>query len=317
MDNNQSEFLWVEKYRPQNISECILSDNLRDMFEKLISNGDMPNLLLSGTAGTGKTTIAKALCNELGYTTLMINGSLEGRNIDTLRNEIQSFASTVSFDGGKKCVILDEADYLNQTSFQPALRGFIEQFSNNVRFILTCNYKDKIIEPIHSRTTLIDFRTTKKEMPSLMSGFMKRCINILKEEKINVESNEVIAVLIKKHYPDMRRTLNELQKYSASGIIDKGILVNLADARIDNLVGFLKSKNFGSMRQWVVDNQDSDPSRIFRLIYDNASTHVKPQSIPQLVLLIADYQYKQAFVQDQEINLVAFLTEVMAEVEFK
>ena len=312
----KDEFLWVEKYRPKTLDDCVLSNELRSQFNDFVARGDMPNLLLSGTAGTGKTTVAKALCEELGYTVLMINGSLEGRNIDTLRNEITGFSATMSFDGSRKCVILDEADYLNQLSFQPALRGFIEQFSN-VRFILTCNYKDKIIEPIHSRTTLIDFRTTKKEMPSLMSSFMKRCISILKEEKIDVESKEVIAVLIKKHYPDMRRTLNELQRYSASGTIDKGILVNFTDARIDNLIGFLKSKNFGSMRQWVVDNQDSDPSRIFRLIYDNASTHVKPQSVPQLVLLIADYQYKQAFVQDQEINLVAFLTEVMAEVEFK
>ena len=311
-----NDFLWVEKYRPQKIDECILPDSLKNTFKEFVENGDMPNLLLSGTAGTGKTTVAKALCNELDYTTLLINGSLD-RNIDTLRNEIAQFASTVSFDGGKKCVILDEADYLNPQSFQPALRGFIEQFSKNVRFILTCNYKDKIIEPIHSRTTYIDFRTGKKDLAQAMGSFMKRTVDILELEGVKLESKPALAELIKRHFPDMRRTLNELQRYSSGGVIDNGILANVSGAKIDELMGMLKEKNFGSMRQWVVENIDTDPSHIFRQVYDSMHGHLQPQSIPQVVLLIADYQYKQAFVQDAEINLVAFLTEVMVEAEWK
>ncbi len=276
----------------------------------------MPNLLLSGTAGTGKTTIAKALCNELGYTSLVVNGSLD-RNIDTLRNEIASFASTVSFDGGKKCIILDEADYLNPQSFQPALRGFIETFSKNVRFILTCNFKDKIIEPIHSRTTLIDFRTGKKEMPEIMGALMKRILNILKEESVKVEDPKIVAEVIKKHYPDIRRILNEMQRYSAGGVIDIGILANVGETDVTSLMKYLKDRDFGKMRQWVVENIDADPVRIFRTIYDNMHDYLAPSTIPQIVLLIGEYQYKQAFVQDREINLVAFLTEVMVEAEWK
>lgn len=310
------EFLWVEKYRPKTIDECVLPDSIKATFKEFIANGDMPNLLLSGTAGTGKTTVAKALCNELGYTSLVVNGSLD-RNIDTLRNEIASFASTVSFDGGKKCIILDEADYLNPQSFQPALRGFIEQFSKNVRFILTCNFKDKIIEPIHSRTTYIDFRTTKKELPKMMSSLMSRILKILEDENVKVKSPKIVAEVIKKHYPDIRRVLNELQRYSAGGEIDEGILANLAVANIENLMKFLKDRDFGSMRQWVVDNIDSDPARIFRTLYDNMHNYLQPSSVPQVVLLIADYQYKHAFVQDGEINLVAFLTEVMVDAEWK
>ena len=312
----QDEFLWVEKYRPQTIDECILPNATKRTFKEFIENGDMPNLLLSGTAGTGKTTVAKALCNELGYTTLIVNGSLD-RNIDTLRNEIASFASTVSFDGGKKCIILDEADYLNPQSFQPALRGFIEQFSKNVRFILTCNYKDKIIEPIHSRTTYIDFRTDKKEMQEMMGGLMTRVLGILSDEKVEVKSPKIVAEVIKKHYPDIRRILNELQRYSAGGIIDEGILANVAEANVKGLMKHLKDRDFGKMRQWVVDNIDSDPVRIFRTLYDNMHDYLEPSSIPQIVLLIGEYQYKQAFVQDREINLVAFLTEVMVEAEWK
>ncbi len=310
------DFLWVEKYRPKKIDECILSDSLKDTFREFLSNGDMPNLLLSGSAGTGKTTVAKALCEELGYTTLVINGSLD-RNIDTLRNDISTFASTVSFDGGKKCVILDEADYLNPQSFQPALRGFIEHFSKNVRFILTCNFKDKIIEPIHSRTTYIDFRIGNKELPGLMGDFMNRTINILGEEGVTIESKPALAELIKRHFPDMRRTLNELQRYCAGGTVDTGILARVGQADLDSLMTMLKDKNFSGMRQWVVDNIDTDPIAIYRQMYDQMHQYLQPQSIPQVVLLIADYQYKQAFVQDAEINLVAFLTEVMVEVEWK
>ncbi len=310
------DFLWVEKYRPKKIDECILPDSLKDTFREFLSNGDMPNLLLSGSAGTGKTTVAKALCEELGYTTLVINGSLD-RNIDTLRNDISTFASTVSFDGGKKCVILDEADYLNPQSFQPALRGFIEHFSKNVRFILTCNFKDKIIEPIHSRTTYIDFRIGNKELPGLMGDFMNRTINILGEEGVTIESKPALAELIKRHFPDMRRTLNELQRYCAGGTVDTGILARVGQADLDSLMTMLKDKNFSGMRQWVVDNIDTDPIAIYRQMYDQMHQYLQPQSIPQVVLLIADYQYKQAFVQDAEINLVAFLTEVMVEVEWK
>jgi DNA polymerase III delta prime subunit len=313
---NQNEFLWVEKYRPQEIADCILPESIKKTFSEFISNGDMPNLLLAGTAGTGKTTVAKALCNELGYTSLIINGSLD-RNIDTLRNEIASFASTVSFDGGKKCIILDEADYLNPQSFQPALRGFIEAFSKNVRFILTCNFKDKIIEPIHSRTTMIDFRTGKKDTPEMMSLLMKRVLGILKSEGVEVKSPKIVAEVIKKHYPDIRRILNELQRYSAGGIIDEGILANVGETDVKTLMKYLKDKDFGEMRQWVVDNIDTDPVRIFRTIYDNMYGYLSPSSIPQIVLLIGEYQYKQAFVQDREINLVAFLTEVMVEAEWK
>jgi len=314
--DKQDEFLWVEKYRPQKIDDCILPDDIKSTFKEFVENGDMPNLLLSGTAGTGKTTVAKALCNELGYTSLVVNGSLD-RNLDTLRNEIASFASTVSFDGGKKCIILDEADYLNPNSFQPALRGFIEQFSKNVRFILTCNFKDKIIEPIHSRTTFIDFRSTKKEMPEMMGSLMKRILSILEEENVEVSSPKVVAEVIKKHYPDIRRILNELQRYSAGGIIDEGILANVGETNVKRLMKNLKEKDFGSMRQWVVENIDTDPVRIFRTIYDNMYDYLEPSSIPQVVLLIGEYQYKQAFVADREINLVAFLTEVMVEAEWK
>ena len=310
------DFLWVEKYRPKKIDECILPDSLKDTFQEFVSNGDMPNLLLSGSAGTGKTTVAKALCEQLGYTTLVINGSLD-RNIDTLRNDIATFASTVSFDGGKKCIILDEADYLNPQSFQPALRGFIEHFSKNVRFILTCNFKDKIIEPIHSRTTYIDFRIEKRDLPSLMGEFMDRTINILETEDIKIESKPALAELIKRHFPDMRRTLNELQRYSAGGVIDKGVLARVGEANIGSLMSMLKEKNFTGMRQWVVDHIDTDPIAIYRQIYDQMNRFLQPQSIPQVVLMIADYQYKQAFVQAAEINLVAFLTEVMAEAEWK
>ena len=310
-----NEFLWVEKYRPQSINDTILPVALKSTFEQIVEGGELPNMIFTGTAGVGKTTVAKALCNQLDLDYLLINGSEEG-NIDTLRGKIKQFASSVSLQGGYKVVILDEADYLNPQSTQPALRGFIEEFSNNCRFILTCNFKNRIIEPLHSRCSVIEFNLSKKDLPPLMAGFMKRAEYILAEEGILFEK-PVLAELIMKYCPDWRRVLNELQRYSVSGKIDTGILVSLQEASLDSLMSNLKDKNFKSMRQWVADNIDLEPAALFRKIYDNMSDYVKPQSIPQLVLILADYQYKNSFVADHELNFVACLTECMANVEFK
>jgi DNA polymerase III delta prime subunit len=308
------EFLWVEKYRPQTVADTILPKPLKSTFQTIVNTGEIPNLLFTGTAGVGKTTVAKALCNQLGLDYLLINGSEEG-NIDTLRNKIKHFASTVSLQGGYKVVILDEADYLNPQSTQPALRGFIEEFSNNCRFIMTCNFKNRIIEPLHSRCSVVEFNIAKKDMPDLCGSFMKRVGNILSNE--NIEYDEpVIAELIMKHMPDWRRVLNELQRYSVSGKIDTGILVSLSEVSMGNLMSAMKDKNFKKMRQWVTDNIDQEPASLFRKIYDNMSDYVKPQSIPQLVLILADYQYKNSFVADHELNMVACCTEIMAAVEF-
>ena len=308
------EYLWVEKYRPQTVADTILPKPLKTTFQTIVNTGEIPNLLFTGTAGVGKTTVAKALCNQLGLDYLLINGSEEG-NIDTLRNKIKHFASTVSLQGGYKVVILDEADYLNPQSTQPALRGFIEEFSNNCRFIMTCNFKNRIIEPLHSRCSVVEFNIAKKDMPDLCGSFMKRVGNILSNE--NVEYDEpVIAELIMKHMPDWRRVLNELQRYSVSGKIDTGILVSLSEVSMGNLMSAMKDKNFKKMRQWVTDNIDQEPASLFRKIYDNMSDYVKPQSIPQLVLILADYQYKNSFVADHELNMVACCTEIMAAVDF-
>lgn len=308
-------FLWVEKYRPSKIEDCILPKSIKTTFEEFVKGGELHNLLLTGTAGLGKTTVAKALCNELDLDYILINGSEES-GIDTLRTKIKNFASTVSLQGGLKVVILDEADYLNPQSTQPALRGFIEEFSGNCRFILTCNFKNRIIEPLHSRCSVIEFNISKKDTPPLLAEFMKRVTNILDLEGVRYEK-PVLAELIMKFAPDWRRVLNELQRYSTSGVIDSGILVSLSDVSISNLMGALKSKNFKSMRQWVVDNTDVDNPTLIRNIYDNMSDYVLPQSIPQLVLILAEYQYKNAFVADHELNMVACLTEVMANVQFK
>ena len=271
-------------------------------------------MLFTGTAGLGKTTVARALCNELGCDFILINGSEEG-NIDTLRTKIKQFASSVSLQGGYKVVILDEADYLNPQSTQPALRGFIEEFSNNCRFILTCNFKNRIIEPLHSRCGVYEFNTSKKSMIELCESFMARCKTILDNEKIEYD-DKPLAELIIKFAPDWRRVLNELQRYSINGRIDSGIVANLQDKNFDDLFSHLKNKNFKSMRSWVVNNIDTDASAIFRAIYDRMIDKVAPQSIPQLVLLLADYQYKNAFVADHELNVVACLTEVMSDVQF-
>ena len=306
------QFLWVEKYRPQTISDCILSDDLKNTFTKIVESSELPNMLFTGTAGLGKTTVAKALCNMLDLDYIVINGSEEG-NIDTLRGKIKQFASTVSLQGGIKVVILDEADYLNPQSTQPALRGFIEEFANNCRFILTCNFKNRIIEPLHSRCGVYEFNGGDKQQ--LCNDFFVRTQGILDKEGIPYDK-PALAELIMKYYPDWRRVLNELQRYSLSGKIDIGILNNISDKNYNDLFSSIKNKNFKKMRSWVVNNIDTDASAIFRSIYDRMQDHVKPQSIPQLVLILADYQYKNAFVADHELNVVACLTEVMANVEF-
>lgn len=309
------EFLWVEKYRPRKVEECVLSLDLKKIFQNVLDKGELQNMMFTGTAGTGKTTVARALCNELDLDYIIINGSEES-GIDTLRNKIKQFASSVSLSGGLKVVILDEADYLNPQSTQPALRGFIEEFSANCRFILTCNFKNRIIEPLHSRTSVIEFAMPKKEKEALAGQFMQRVEQILSVESINSEP-AVIAELIMKYFPDFRRTLNELQRYSNFGKIDSGILVNVNDISLDTLMSSLKVKDFRKMRQWVADNIDVEPATMFRKVYDNMNEYVEPQSIPQLVLILADYQYKNSFVADHELNMVACLTEVMAGVKFK
>lgn len=308
-----NEFLWVEKYRPQTISECVLPSRLKDVFQSFIDQKEIPNMLLCGTAGTGKTTVARALCNELDCDYIIINGSDES-GIDVLRTKIRDFASTVSFGGKTKVVILDEADYLNPNSTQPALRAFIEEFSKNCRFIFTCNFKNRIIEPLHSRTTVVEFKLKKEEKPQMASAFMARISNILGEENIEY-SEKVLAELLMKYFPDYRRTLNELQRYSKFGAIDEGILSNIAEVNMKGLCDSLKDKDFKKMRQWVSNNVDTDPQGLYRKIYDTLLDKVV--QVPHLVLLIADYQYKSAFVADQEINLTACLVDIMANVDMK
>ena len=310
-----TDFLWVEQYRPKTIDDCILPDSLKTLFKSFIKKGELSNMLFSGTPGIGKTTVAKALCEEMNCDWIMINGSEEG-GIDVLRNKIKNFASTVSLSGGKKVVILDEADYLNPQSTQPALRGFVEEFHKNCRFILTCNFKNRIIEPLHSRFSNIEFKVNPKDKPKLASRLFERAVYILKEQNIDYE-DKVLVELITKHFPDFRKLINELQRYSVSGSIDAGILVNVSDENLKTLVTHLKNKEFSDMRKWVVNNLDNDPVKIFRKIYDTLYTNLEPSTIPHAVLIIADYQYKSAFVADQEINLVACLTELMSQVKFK
>lgn len=312
----RKEFLWVEAYRPQKIEDCILPDHIKKTFQDIVASGDMHHMLLCGTAGLGKTTVAKALCNELELDSMLINASEDG-NIDTLRGKIKQFASTVSMMGGKyKVVILDEADYLNAQSTQPALRGFMEEFSNNCRFILTCNFKNRIIEPLHSRCAVIEFNIAKKDTPKLLAQFMKRLKYILDTENVKYD-DKVLAEVIIKFAPDWRRVINECQRYGASGTIDTGILSWLNNSNIDPLMSALKSKDFKKMRQWVADNMDTEPAAIFRKVYDNLSETMQPQSVPQVVLILADYQYKNSFVADHELNMVACMTEIMASAEFK
>lgn len=305
--------LWVEKYRPRTVAECILPDSIKNTFQEYVNKGEIPNLLFSGTAGIGKTTIAKAMCNEIGCDYIVINGSDES-GIDVLRNKIKNYASSVSLSGGRKVIIIDEADYLNPNSTQPALRGAIEEFSNNCSFIFTCNFKNRIIDPIHSRCAVFDFKMngSKAKMASL---FFKRVESILTKEGISYKK-DVVAAIVSKYFPDNRRVLNELQKYAASGVIDEGILSSVSDVQIQELINALKNKDFGSARKWVTNNLDNDPVRIYRKIYDSLYSVLKPDSIPQAVLIIAKYQYQAAFCADQEINLVACLTEFMVDCEF-
>lgn len=313
-------FLWVEKYRPNKIDDCILTDDLKTTCKQFVKNGSLPNLLLSGGPGVGKTTLARAICNEMKMDYILVNGS-EDSGIDVLRNKIRNYASTVSFDTGNseefgKVIILDEADYLNPQSTQPALRGFIEEFSGNCRFILTCNFKNRIIEPLHSRCSVIEFKINKSDKPKLAATFYKRVKSILEEENIKYK-DKVIQQMVMKHFPDWRRVLNELQRYSVSGEIDEGLLTDVGEVNVNKLVSSLKEKNFTELRKWVAQNLDNDPNTLFRSVYDGLYDNMEPQSIPAAVVTIADYSYKSAFVADQEINLVACLTELMVECEWK
>jgi DNA polymerase III delta prime subunit len=306
--------LWVEKYRPRKVEDCILPDSIKSTFMDYVARKEIPNLLLSGSAGVGKTTIAKALCNEVGCDFIVINGSDES-GIDVLRNKIKNYASSVSLSGGRKVIIIDEADYLNPNSTQPALRGAIEEYASNCSFIFTCNYKNRIIDPIHSRCSVVDFKINGSRA-KLATQFFKRVEWILEQENVKYDK-EVVASIITKHFPDNRRVLNELQRYSVSGVIDKGILASVSDIQIDSLIKALKEKDFGSARKWVTNNLDNDPVKMYRKLYDSLYELLKPNSVPQMVLILAKYQYQAAFVADQEINTIACLTEIMVDAEFK
>lgn len=315
MEVRDEMFLWVEKYRPQKIDDCVLPESLKNTFKEYINKGELPNFLLCGTAGTGKTTVAKALCNEIGAEYMFINGSEES-GIDVLRTKIKSFASSVSLTDAKKVVILDEADYLNPNSTQPALRAFIEEFSNNCRFILTCNFKNRIIEPLHSRCAVIEFKIDNAEKKKIIVDFFKRTTQILKQENIEFEQ-QVVAELVTKYFPDFRRILNELQRYSVSGKIDTGILVNVSEESYKGLIKLMKEKDFTEVRKWVGKNSDTDSVALFRQLYDSATAVMEPASIPQMILVLAEYQYKAAFVADHELNIMAAMTEIMANCKFK
>ena len=313
---NPDNFLWVEKYRPKTIEDCVLPMSLKSTFSDMVAKGEPQNLLLSGSAGVGKTTVAKALCNEMGCDWIIINCSEEG-NIDTLRTKIRQFASTVSLSGDvRKVVILDEFDYSNANSIQPALRGAIEEFANNCRFILTCNYKSRIIEPIHSRCTCIDFILPTSEKPQIAAKIMERCSYVLSKEGIQFDK-KVLGQLIMKHFPDMRRILNELQRYSVSGKIDVGILSSLQESEIKNLISSMKNKDFSSVRKWAAMNAETSPTEIYRKIYDGLTDNLENQSIPEAILILAESQYRSAFVADQEINMMACLVQLMMSCAFK
>ena len=306
--------LWTEKYRPKTIDECILPERLKTPFQEYVNQKNIPNLLLSGGAGVGKTTVAKAMCNEIGCDYIVINGSDES-GIDVFRTKIKNYASSMSLSGGRKVIIIDEADYLNPNSTQPALRNAIEEFASNCSFIFTCNFKNRIIEPLHSRCAVIEFGLMNGEKAKMAGSFFKRIQSVLQSEKVDYD-DAVIAELVKKHFPDFRRIINEMQRYSQFGKIDSGILVQMGDVEISNIVKFIKDKDFGAIRKWVATTE-IDAATLYRKLYDGLYDVLKPQSIPQAVIIIADYQYKQAFVADPEINTVACLTELMVSVEFK
>ena len=312
----REDFLWVEKYRPKTIKDTVLSPELKTLFQTFVDNNNVPNLLLTGSQGIGKTTVAKAMLEELGADYIVINGSDEGRLIDTLRTKIKNFASSVSLAGGRKYVILDEADYCNAETVQPALRNFMEEFSKNCGFIMTCNFVNKIIQPLHSRCSVVEFKIANKDKPSMAKDLYTRILDILKQENISFDE-KVIQQVLGKHFPDNRRILNELQRYSATGHIDSGILANLSETSIKELMQLLKDKEFTSVRKWVGKNIDGDVAPMFRKIYDTVTQYVKPASVPQVVVTLADYQYKSAFVADQEVNFMAFLTELMVETEWQ
>ena len=311
----ENQMLWVEKYRPRKVADCILPETLKSTFQEYVNRKEIPNLLLTGSAGVGKTTVAKALCEEVGYDYIVINGSDES-GIDTFRSKIKNYASSMSLSGGRKVIIIDEADYLNPNSTQPALRGAIEEFAINCSFIFTCNYKNRIIDPLHSRCSVIEFKIENGQKAKMATKFFKRVENILRNENIEFDK-EVVAAVITKHFPDNRRILNELQRYAVFGSIDKGILAAVADVQLTGLTKSLKEKDFTSMRKWVTNNLDNDPKTILRKIYDSLYDLLKPDSIAPAVLVLSKYQYQSAFVADQEINLVACLIEFMVECEFK
>ena len=310
-----SNLLWVEKFRPASIDECVLPVEIKNVFQNIVDTGEVPNLLLTGTSGIGKTTVAKALCNQLGCDWLMINGSNEGRMIDTLRTTITNYASTVSFSGGKKIIIIDEADYMNKESVQPAMRGLIEEFSNNCRFFFTCNYKNKILPALQSRCSVIDFRIKREDKPELAQKFSEIAMKLLDSESITYKP-DVVAKLVVRYFPDFRRVLNELQNNAVSGQIDASILEASSNENLNQLIGFLQEKDFTQMRKWVAQNIDNDHVGLYRQVYDSLFLKLKKQSVPDAVLIIADYSYKSAFVADQEINMVACLTELMMNSEF-
>lgn len=309
------DFIWVEKYRPKTVKDTILPENLKKTFQTFVDSKKIPNLLLTGRAGVGKTTIARAMLEELDCEYIIINGSMNG-NIDTLRNDIQRFASTVSLMGGRKYVILDEADYLNPQSTQPALRNFMEEFSKNCGFILTCNFKNKIIEPLHSRCSVVEFKIPHSENVALAKQFMQRTVDILEKESIEYDV-KAVGEVIKKYFPDWRRVLNELQRYSSTGKIDSGILSNFKDLTIKELIGYMKERNFTAVRKWVAENSDMEPVDFYRKLYDLSNEFITPRSIPALVLLIAKYMYQDAFAADKELNTAAFCVEMMSDCEFK
>ena len=316
IESRDEQFLWVEKYRPQKIDDCVLPESLKNTFKEYVAQGELPNFLFAGTAGVGKTTIAKALCNEIGAEYIMINGSDEGRLMETLRVAITGFATTVSLTDAKKVVIIDEADYMKADTVQPALRSMIEEFSKNCRFIFTCNYKNRLIEPLHSRCTVVEFKIDSSDKQAIAAQFFKRATQILKAENIEFDP-KVVAELITKHFPDYRRILNELQRYSVSGKIDSGILVNMSEESFRSLIKMMKDKDFTEVRKWVAKQTDADTTGLFRELYDTATNNLELGSIPQLVLILAEYQYKAAFVADHELNIMAALTEVMANCKFK